>query len=109
MTEISSDILRGYTDLIVLYILYDKPSYGYEISKMIIEISEEKLLMKETTLYSAFKRLESYEFIESFKDDKAENSRRTYYRITQKGLDYYNSKVSEWNLTKEIISKFIRS
>lgn len=109
MTEISSDILRGYTDLIVLYILYDSPSYGYEISKTITDISNEKLLMKETTLYSAFKRLEKSDYIESFKDSNEENSRRTYYRITNSGKKYYSEKIEEWQLTKEIIEKFIRN
>ncbi|EHR34641.1 PadR family transcriptional regulator [Helcococcus kunzii] len=107
MTEISSDILRGYTDLIILYILYETPSYGYEISKTITEISQEKLIMKETTLYSAFKRLEKSNYIESFKSEKEDRSRRTYYRITDNGKKYYLEKTKEWDLTKQIIEKFI--
>ena len=107
MTEISSDILRGYTDLIILYILYETPSYGYEISKTITEISQEKLIMKETTLYSAFKRLEKSNYIESFKSGKEDRSRRTYYRITDNGKKYYLEKTKEWDLTKQIIEKFI--
>lgn len=106
MAEISSDILRGYTDIIVLSILLEEDSYGYEISKKIAKISEDKLSMKETTLYSAFKRLEKFNFIESYKDDQIENSRRTYYRMTKEGKKYYQSKVEEWQLTKEIINKF---
>lgn len=107
MTEISSDILRGYTDLIILFILYENPSYGYEISKTITEISQEKLIMKETTLYSAFKRLEKSNYIESFKSEKEDRSRRTYYRITENGRNYYLEKTQEWDLTKQIIEKFI--
>lgn len=58
MVNISSDVIRGYNDTIILYLLWDKPSYGYEISKQIKLISEEKYVIKETTLYSAFTRLE---------------------------------------------------
>lgn len=58
MVNISSDVIRGYNDTIILYLLLDKPSYGYEISKQIKLISEEKYVIKETTLYSAFTRLE---------------------------------------------------
>ena len=54
---ISSDIIRGYNDTIILYLLLEGPSYGYEISKRIREISMEKYIIKETTLYSAFNRL----------------------------------------------------
>ena len=55
---ISSDVIRGYNDTIILFLLLDGPSYGYEISKMIRELSEDKYIIKETTLYSAFSRLE---------------------------------------------------
>ena len=55
---ISSDVIRGYNDTIILYLLQQNPSYGYEISKQIRTISEEKYIIKETTLYSAFTRME---------------------------------------------------
>lgn len=55
---ISSDVIRGYNDTIILYLLQQNPSYGYEISKKIRMISEEKYIIKETTLYSAFTRME---------------------------------------------------
>jgi PadR family transcriptional regulator PadR len=38
MVEISSDVIRGYNDTMILYILLKEPSYGYEISKQIKEI-----------------------------------------------------------------------
>lgn len=46
MVNISSDVIRGYNDTIILYLLLDKPSYGYEISKQIKLISEEKYVIK---------------------------------------------------------------
>ena len=51
MAGISSDIIRGYNDTIILYLLLDKPSYGYEISKQIKAMTNEKYIVKETTLY----------------------------------------------------------
>ena len=35
MVEISSDVIRGYNDTMILYLLLEQPSYGYEISKRI--------------------------------------------------------------------------
>ena len=35
MMEISSDVIRGYNDTMILFILEKEPSYGYEISKQI--------------------------------------------------------------------------
>lgn len=105
---ISSDVIRGYNDIIILYLLLDSESYGYEISKNIKELSEEKYIMKETTLYSAFSRLENNGYIESFYGDESLGKRRTYYRITPSGLAFYKEKCIEWELTKDVISRFIK-
>lgn len=105
---ISSDVIRGYNDTIILFLLLDTPSYGYEISKKIRNLSEEKYVIKETTLYSAFTRLEKNGHIEAFSGDGISGKRRTYYRITDKGREYYFGKCEEWTLTKEVVEKFIK-
>lgn len=108
MAGISSDIIRGYNDTIILYLLLDKPSYGYEISKQIKAMTNEKYIVKETTLYSAFTRMEKNGYITSF-PGVGENGgkKRTYYQITDEGRLYYQSKCKEWALTQEVIEKFI--
>ncbi len=106
---ISSDVIRGYNDTIILCLLHDGDSYGYEISKKITEISEGKYVIKETTLYSAFTRLENNGFIESYSGgDVSGGKKRTYYRITEAGRQYYREKCEEWDVTKEVINKFIK-
>ena len=106
---ISSDIIRGYIDTIILFLLLQKPSYGYEISRQIRQISEEKYVIKETTLYSAFTRMEKNGYIESFYQDDSGSGgkRRTYYRITEAGRTYYREKCEEWKLTKEVVDSFV--
>ena len=105
---ISSDVIRGYNDTIILYLLLDEPSYGYEISKQIRVLSDDKYIIKETTLYSAFTRLENNGYIESFFGDETNGKRRTYYRITDAGRKYYEGKCNEWEITKQVIEKFIK-
>ncbi|WP_117168681.1 PadR family transcriptional regulator [Paraliobacillus sediminis] len=105
---ISSDVIRGYNDTMILYMLLESDSYGYEISKKIKELSNEKYMIKETTLYSAFNRLEKKNYIESFYKKETFGKRRTYYRITPVGIEYYQEKCKEWELTKEVINQFIR-
>ena len=110
MIEISSDVIRGYNDTMILNILMKEPSYGYEISKQIRSISDEKYIIKETTLYSAFTRMEKKGHIESFtadQDPDGNGKKRTYYRITDAGKEYYRSKCDEWDLTKEVVERFI--
>lgn len=108
MINISSDVIRGYNDTIILFLLLKGPSYGYEISKQIKNLSAEKYIIKETTLYSAFTRMEKNGYIESFYQDSDDGAkRRTYYRITEAGKNYYQEKCAEWQLTKEVVENFI--
>lgn len=110
MVSISSDVIRGYNDTIILFLLMKKPSYGYEISKQIRQISEEKYVIKETTLYSAFTRMEKNGYVESYQDSNNETGkRRTYYRITEEGKQYYQLKCEEWKVTQDVIQRFICS
>ena len=105
---ISSDTIRGYNDTIILFLLREAPSYGYEISKKIRMLTEEKYVIKETTLYSAFTRMEKNGYIESYPyQDPDSGKKRTYYRITDEGRAYYSERCEEWELTKEVIELFI--
>lgn len=104
---ISSDIIRGHTDTMILFILYHESNYGYEISKRIRDLSKNKYVMKETTLYSTLKRLEANGYLESFISDKTSGKTRTYYRLTDDGKEYYWQRLKEWELTKEVVDQFM--
>lgn len=105
---ISSDVIRGYNDTIILFILLDKDSYGYEISKTIKELSQNNYIIKETTLYSAFTRLEKNGYIVSYPGEETFGKKRTYYKVTPEGERYYKEKCIEWNITKNVVNKFIK-
>ena len=109
MEQISSDVIRGYIDTMILYLLLREPSYGYEVGRQIRILSEEKYVIKETTLYSAFTRLERGGLVESFSQEAENGKRRTYYRITQAGRELYREKCREWKLTQEVVSHFIKT
>jgi len=104
---ISSDVLRGYIDLMILRALWEEDSYGYAISKRITDLSGNCYTMKETTLYSAFSRLEKLGYLRPYPGTYSGGRERTYYNITSTGREHYHKKCAEWELTKELISKFI--
>ena len=103
---ISSDVIRGYNDTIVLYILLKGDSYGYEIGQNIATMSQGKYVIKETKLYSTFTRLEKNDYIASYEGDETKGRIRTYYRITDAGQQYFKEKQAEWELVKEVIDIF---
>lgn len=105
---VGSDVMRGYNDFMILFLLLEEDSYGYEISRQIKQISEGKYIMKETTLYSAFTRLEKEGYIEAYYGTETNGKRRTYYRITKEGREFYRAKCGEWELVKEIVGKFVK-
>ena len=107
MAELSSDVMRGYNDVIVLSVLAEGDSYGYEISKCINERSGGRYPIKETTLYSTFNRLERSGFISSYVGKETFGKQRTYYTVTDAGRGYLAEKCDEWQLAKDVIGAFI--
>jgi PadR family transcriptional regulator, regulatory protein PadR len=104
---ISSDIIRGHLDSIILRLIYEKDRYGYEISKEIGLRTNDRFQIKEASLYAVFQRLEKKEIIESYFGDVSHGGKRRYYRITSLGKAYFREKMLEWQETKEIIDIFM--
>jgi len=105
---ISTNLIRGNTDTIILNILRQGDSYGYEIYKRIIELSEDKYELKEATLYTAFRRLEKDGYILSYWGDETQGGRRKYYRITDDGKEHYEQNKKDWDFAKEVLNKLIK-
>lgn len=105
--SITSDIIRGHTETIILSHLAEKDSYGYEINKTIQEKTNNKYELKEATLYSAFRRLEQSSLIKSYWGDETTGARRRYYSITSLGLATLEQNKMDWNEAKELIDTLI--
>ncbi|MCL2126664.1 MAG: PadR family transcriptional regulator [Treponema sp.] len=104
---LSSDLLRGHTDAIVLRILMRGDAYGFEIYNRILERTGEQYELKETTLYSSYKRLEAEGCITSYWGDETQGARRKYYRITEKGRAVFEQNMRDWKFTRKIISDLL--
>ena len=105
---ISSDLLRGHTDTIILAQLARGDNYGYEINKNIQQLTNGEYGLKEATLYTAFKRLEEAGYIRSYWGDEATGARRRYYAITPDGRTAYGRLMQEWQEASSMIEKLIR-
>lgn len=106
--EFEKEILKGYIDIIILSVLKNNEMYGYEIGKTIKQATKH-FEMKEATLYVSLKRLEKKNYLEGYwnDDENTGGGRRRYYRITQIGLDFFNEKVEEWLVLKELLNYFL--
>ena len=101
----SSDILRGYTDTIILAQLAEGDSYGYVISKNVQEITRGELQLKEATLYTTFRRLEAAGMIESYWGNENAGARRRYYHLTEKGRALFAENQADWRKYRAVISE----
>ena len=105
--SITSDILRGHTETIILSLLLKQDSYGYKINKEILARTDRRYELKEATLYSAFKRLEQAGCIRTYWGDETTGARRRYYSITEKGRETYASNRRDWEEAKELIDRLL--
>lgn len=105
--SITSDILRGHTETIILAHLIEQDSYGYQINKEIIRKTNNTYELKEATLYSAFRRLEQAGYISTYWGDETVGARRRYYSITDAGRQAYEEYKREWLEAKDMIDKLL--
>ncbi|HEU4914924.1 MAG TPA: PadR family transcriptional regulator [Candidatus Saccharimonadales bacterium] len=105
--KLSSDLLRGHTDTIILSLLAGGDKYGYEITKFVYELSGQQYELKEATMYSSLKRLEHDGHISSYWGDESQGGRRKYYHITASGSELHRSNKDNWNFSKEILDKLL--
>ncbi len=88
-SAISADLIRGHINTIILRTLYERDKYGYEIIEEIETRSHGQYSLKQPTLYSALKRLESQGYINAYwkTDEVSQGGRRKYYTLTDSGRE----------------------
>ena len=105
--SLTSDLIRGHTESIILSHLMKNDSYGYEINKVIHEKTYGSYELKEATLYSAFRRLEEAGAIMSYWGDEMTGARRRYYSITPLGRTIFQQSKENWENAKKIIDTLL--
>ena len=104
---ISADLLRGYTDTLIMQQLAGADGYGYGISRALAEKSGGMIRLKEATLYTAFRRMEENGYIRSYWGDEDTGARRRYYSLTEAGNNKLNEDISAWVETKKVMDTLL--
>lgn len=103
---ISSDLIRGHIDTIILHTLLDGDKYAQQISDAILSKSEQQYSINQATLYSSLKRLENLHFVQTYWFD-ASDGRRKFFKITDKGTAEVDKNLSSWAFSRLIIDKLM--
>ena len=104
---VSSDLIRGHINTIILRALYDGDKYGYEIIAEIERKSHGQYSLKQPSLYSALKRLEKDGYVTSYWGGSVGGGRRKYFSLTEAGKAISEQNQSEWEYSRTVIDSLI--
>ena len=105
--SVSSDLIRGHINTIILRALYDGDKYGYEIISEIERKSHGQYSLKQPSLYSALKRLEKDGYVTSYWGGSVSGGRRKYFSLTESGKAISEQNQSEWEYSRTVIDSLI--
>jgi len=103
------ELLKGILPVIILKLLNDhEKMYGYQIMQTVKDLSDEKILMKEGSLYPALHKLREAGFVEVETENIGKRVRHYYY-LTEKGKVERQQRESELRNFLETVQKIIES
>lgn len=103
------ELLRGTLELMVLHLISTKDTYGYALATRICELSENRIDLKEGTLYPVLYRLENEGMIESSWSTPGRGVPRKYYHITEKGHIRLGELKTEWCAFVKCVGRVLHS
>ncbi|MDD3279099.1 MAG: PadR family transcriptional regulator [Lachnospiraceae bacterium] len=90
-------------DFLILSVIAQGDTYGYEISQRIKSVSDKK----DSTMYPILKRLQEEGWVTTY-DQQYQGRNRRYYRITERGERMYLTLLGEWELYQQKIDQIVR-
>jgi len=90
------ELVKSNIDSLLLSLIGQQPTYGYQIIKELESRSQGYFRFKEGTLYPALHRLERRGLVLGRWQMLSGNRQRRYYYITAKGQRVLAEKMSQW-------------
>ena len=104
---LSSDMIRGLLDTMVLSLIKEEDHYGYQLALAIKERTQGLFEIKEASLYATLQRLEEKGIIVSYEGEKTHGKKRRYYQLSELGETYLRGKKAEWKELQKIMSLIV--
>ena len=105
MEKINKDLMGASAIPIILSLLRDGDTYGYEIMQRVKELSSGRIEWKEGSLYPVLKKLEEQKMIKSYWQIEKGQRPRKYYSILAKGEKRLVVEKEKWTLMQGILTK----
>jgi DNA-binding PadR family transcriptional regulator len=105
--KLSKKTLDGNMDTLLLAVLSEGPSYGYQMVQDLNAKAPGVLKTGEGTIYPVLHRLEERELIQSSWRAGDTGRQRRYYRITPKGKKVLADNRLQWASLQKVMSTFL--
>ena len=97
MAPVSTDLLQGTLDLLILQTLSLEPMHGWGVAQRIQQVSKEALQVGQGSLYPALYRLEYKGWIKAEWGNSENNRKAKFYRITPAGRKQLEKELNTWD------------
>ena len=94
--QLSSDMLKGTLDMMVLRTLSTGDAHGHTIAKVIERTSEDVLEVEQGSLYPALHRLENRGWLSSYWGASENNRKARFYSLTAAGKKHLAAEMDNW-------------
>lgn len=104
----SQQLKKGVLEMLVLELICDKPTYGYELIHRLKDLSNGRFQLKEGTLYPILYRLEDDGMIASkWSSGSGRTAPKKIYEITALGRDERIRRRRIWREFSETVNGFL--
>lgn len=109
MAELSTDVISGTLDLLILRSLQLEPMHGFGIARRIEQVSGGVFRVNPGSLLLAFRRLERDGLISGEWRATDNNRRARFYRLTKAGRGRLKADVEQWERRAAAIARLLQT
>lgn len=104
----SQQLKKGVLEMLVLQLICEKPTYGYELLTHLKELSDGMFTLKEGTLYPILYRLEDDGMITAcWSHGEGRSAPKKMYEATAKGREENLRRMTLWTTFTETVERFV--
>ncbi len=107
-TSISSEMLPGTLDVLILKVVAREPAHGYAIARHLERASDDALRVGESALYPALQRLLVNGWVKAEWGESELGRRARIYRITPAGRKRLAQEAAEFERLSGVINAILR-
>jgi PadR family transcriptional regulator PadR len=112
------ELKKGSLSLLLLRLLSERPSYGYELCERLRQRSEGALSFEDGAIYPLLHEFERQQWIEGYWETTTEGAadgaeterrgpRRRYYRLTPRGVEALRAALADWQTFTAAVSRIL--